>query len=66
MDFVIMMVALLAIGLLYFAPTLIAVKRDHRNMAPIAVINLLLGWSLIGWVIALAWSLTSNAESVSG
>lgn len=62
MDFLLLMVAFLVIGLLYFLPTLIAVKRTHRNMAPIAVINILLGWSLIGWVIALAWSFSANTE----
>lgn len=65
MDFLLLMAVLLVAGLFYFLPTIIALKRDHRNMAPIAVINLLLGWSLIGWVIALAWSLSSNAESCS-
>ena len=65
MDFLVMMTVLLIGGLLYFLPTLIAVKRDHRNMAPIAVINLLLGWSLVGWVIALAWSFSSNVEACS-
>ena len=66
MDFAILMVTVLAVGLLYFAPTFVAAKRNHRNMALIAVVNLLLGWSLVGWVIALAWSFSSNAEGASG
>ena len=37
--------------------------RDHaqkRDIGGIAV-NLLLGWSFIGWVVALVWSLTTDA-----
>jgi hypothetical protein len=39
---------------LYFLPTIIAVSRKVRNQGSIAVINFFLGWTLIGWVIALA------------
>jgi Superinfection immunity protein len=40
----------------YFAPTLIALKK--RNIRAIFALNLLLGWTLVGWVVALVWSLT--------
>lgn len=43
----------------YFAPTLIAGLRRHPNLAPVLVVNLLLGWICIGWVIALAWALSA-------
>jgi hypothetical protein len=49
--------SMLILGLLYFAPTLTAIGRKHPNTRPIFVINLLLGWTLAGWVIAAAWSL---------
>lgn len=65
MEFVILMVLVVVAFVLYFMPTLVAVKRNHRNMAPIAVVNALLGWSLIGWAIALAWSVSANVESSS-
>ena len=43
---------LLAVGILYFAPTLVAVAR-HRGSAPLTFyLNLLLGWTGIGWLIA--------------
>lgn len=45
---------------LYFLPTLITILRDHHNGCAISVLNLLLGWTLIGWVVALVWSLTSD------
>ena len=42
----------------YFVPTVIAYMRDHINRAPIFIINVFLGITFIGWVVALAWSLT--------
>jgi hypothetical protein len=43
---------LLAVGILYFAPTLVAVAR-HRGAAPLTFsFNLLLGWTGVGWVLA--------------
>ena len=41
---------------LYFLPTLIAAVRRHTQETPIFIINLLFGWTIIGWVVALAWS----------
>jgi hypothetical protein len=45
--------------LFYFVPTFIAVTRGHPNTAAIVALNILLGWSFLGWVAALVWSLTS-------
>ena len=53
----------LTIGLLfYFLPTVCAFYRKHNARAGIFVLNLLLGWTLIAWVIALIWSLNANVE----
>jgi hypothetical protein len=42
----------LAAGILYFAPTLVAVAR-HRGAAPLTFsFNLILGWTGVGWVLA--------------
>lgn len=43
--------------LLYFLPTIVASTTKHLNVNSILVVNIFLGWTLIGWVIALAWSL---------
>lgn len=50
----IFMVILLA--WLYFLPAFVAWWRFHPNKAPILIINLFFGWTLLGWVICLAWS----------
>jgi hypothetical protein len=53
-------VALVFGAILYFVPSYVAMRRGHPNLAPIFVVNLFLGWMLIGWVAALAWSLTAQ------
>ena len=42
---------------MYFLPSIIAFARSKRDSASIFVLNLLLGWTAIGWVIALVWAL---------
>jgi hypothetical protein len=41
---------------LYFLPTLIAFLRQHKNKLAIFLLNLLLGWTILGWVVSLVWS----------
>lgn len=50
---------ILVIGLIiYFAPAINASSRHHPNAGAILLLNLFLGWTLVGWVIALVWSAT--------
>lgn len=39
---------------LYFLPTIVAADRKVPNFGSVLVINLFLGWTLVGWVVALA------------
>jgi hypothetical protein len=56
----ILLLIVLALSLLlYFLPSVIANRRGHPNRTPIFVVNLLLGWTFLGWVAALVWSLTA-------
>jgi hypothetical protein len=47
---------LVLIAILYFLPVVVAGTRGHPQQGPIAIINIFLGWTLIGWVVALAWA----------
>jgi hypothetical protein len=47
--------ALLTAG--YMLPWAIAALRDLRSHVSVGLVNLLLGWTLIGWVVALVMSL---------
>lgn len=40
-------------------PWAIAATRSHKDVVAIALINWFLGWTVIGWVICLIWSLSS-------
>ena len=42
----------------YFIPNWVASVRHHHNANAIFFLNLLLGWTFIGWVVALVWALT--------
>lgn len=44
----------------YFIPSIIALIRKKRNKVAIIALNFLLGWSLIGWVVALVWALKKD------
>jgi hypothetical protein len=44
----------------YFLPTIVAVARHYRSTGSVVVVNLLLGWTVIGWVVALAMAFGSN------
>lgn len=46
--------------LIYLCPTCIAARRNHNNRAAIGIINIFLGWTLIGWVVSLAWAFSDN------
>lgn len=51
----------------YFVPTIVAEARRHHNRMAILVVNLFFGWTLLGWVICLAWSLMRpSPQQVSG
>lgn len=41
-------------ALLYFLPSIIGHRR--HDAARIAVFNFFLGWTVIGWIIALIWA----------
>ncbi|TRO94468.1 superinfection immunity protein [Glycocaulis profundi] len=50
---------LLLLVVLHFLPTIIALARGHHDGFAIFLTNLLLGWTVLGWVIALIWSVTA-------
>ncbi len=47
---------ILFIVLIYFLPFIVAIARKHLDSTAIFVLNLFLGWTFIGWVIALIWA----------
>ncbi|HXC27493.1 MAG TPA: superinfection immunity protein [Stellaceae bacterium] len=54
---------LLAVLLLYMLPTLIAYGREHPHRQNVALLNILLGWTLIGWIGVFLWASLAHVES---
>lgn len=49
--------------LLYFLPTIEAKIKGHSKFNQILAINILLGWTLVGWVVAYVWALGGEKEN---
>jgi hypothetical protein len=41
---------------IYFVPALVAQSRTHKNSPAILLLNIFLGWTFIGWTVALVWA----------
>jgi hypothetical protein len=50
--------------LMYFLPSIIALARSKRDTLAIFLLNLFLGWSVIGWVVALIWAAKNDVPMV--
>ena len=48
---------------IYFLPTIIVWLRTHYNRGAILALNLLLGWTVVGWIVSLVWSFTNPPPS---
>lgn len=53
------LVSMVIIIPLYFLPAFLAAHRDHHQANPIFLLNLFLGWTGIGWIAALIWSVSA-------
>jgi ABC-type sugar transport system permease subunit len=56
------MVVIMGIVATYFLPTIIAVILHKKNTFAIFLLDLFLGWSFIGWVIALVWAVAKEKD----
>ena len=63
-EFLFLIGAVLGIAA-YFIPALVAARRSHHNQGAILALNLFLGWTFFGWVIALVWALSRQSEERS-
>lgn len=50
-------VLLICVGItVYFMPSIIACKEKSANIKSIFTLNILTGWTIIGWIISLVWA----------
>lgn len=52
------LIGLVIVFVLYFLPAIVGSARKHKNATAIWVLNIFLGWTVIGWVAALVWAFT--------
>jgi Superinfection immunity protein len=49
-------------AILYFIPTGIANQRRVKNRGSIIFINIVFGWTVLGWIAALLWAIMEAPE----
>ena len=59
MDLIVTVLSPIALGAVYCLPMIVAARRKHHQRNAIAIINFFLGWTVLGWTIALAWSMSA-------
>ncbi len=59
-DPFVMLFASIIVLLLTFLPSFIAYSRNHPNRLAILILNFLLGWTGVGWIILLIWAFNSS------
>jgi hypothetical protein len=50
---------------MYFLPSIVALARSKRDTMAITMLNFFLGWTMIGWVVALVWALRNDVPMVA-
>ena len=48
--------------LVYFIPYIVAKQNKKQNAGAIGALNFFLGWTLVGWVVALVWAMSKDAN----
>ena len=50
------------VGMLYLLPGIVAQYGDHKHAGAIWTLNILLGWTFLGWVAALVWAMMDQTK----
>ncbi len=50
---------------LYFAPAWVANRRKHPQATAITVLNILLGWTVLGWIVSLVWAFGADGRGAT-
>ena len=64
MAFFLEFLLIVSLFFIYFVPTIVAYSNNHRNVLAIFVLNLFLGYTLVGWVFALIWAVYKEPEKI--
>jgi len=64
-HWLIMLPFLLAFVAMYFAPAIIAVVMKHPHAALIVIVDLLFGWTVLGWIGCFIWAFIRPSPSTA-
>lgn len=56
MEILMFFIILILCCIAYFIPSMVASNNKHPQIGAIFALNLFLGWTLLGWVVALVWA----------
>lgn len=56
------LISLFIVLAITFLPVIIAVQRKHNDTILIFLLTFFFGWTFIGWIVALLWSISSNVS----
>ena len=59
-EHTITVVELMLVAIIYMLPTLIAFARDIPARLTVTVLNIVLGWTLIAWVVLFLWAMSAE------
>ncbi len=60
MGTIVWILAIIFFTLVYFIPAIIGWGKRKHNRVAILVLNIFLGWTFLGWVMALVWATTED------
>lgn len=49
---------------LYFVPSIVARKKKHKYRLQIYLLNILLGFTYVGWVLSLIWATINDKNTL--
>jgi hypothetical protein len=52
------------VAVFYFVPGMVAYAKHHSRPHVVLLFNLLIGWTLIGWVMTLVWALANPERGI--
>ncbi len=55
--------SVLSIGIIMLPAIIAVVRGNHPSPIGVFLLTLLLGWTVIGWILALVWSFSSKPQT---
>ncbi|MGA8012243.1 MAG: superinfection immunity protein [Candidatus Acidiferrales bacterium] len=55
-----LLVVLAVLCVPYFSPSIIAFAKHKTNRSAILALNFFLGWTAVGWIVAMVWALKGD------